>query len=102
MRKASEFAAEALSNDDELRRIHLEEAFGMLFTSEYQVAFLMLRDIIKATCGFEVLGREIEIPPKSIMRMLTETSNPQSINLLKIIHFLVEQEGGAVKVKFAA
>ena len=102
MRHASEFIAEELSKNDNLRRIHLEDAFNTLFTEEYSVAFLMLRDIIKATCGFEVIGRATDIHPKSIMRMLTGDGNPKTINLLKIIHFLIEQEGGNVKVKFAA
>lgn len=101
MRKSSDFIAQELAENDELRRIHLEDAFNSLFTDEYSVGLLMLRDVIKATCGFEVLGQAVELHPKSIMRMLTESGNPKSMGLFKIVRFLVEQEGGHIEFKIA-
>lgn len=94
--------ADELKADDELRRIHLKDAIDSLFTGEYRVGLLMLRDIVNATCGFVVLGKEIKKDPKSVMRMLSSGGNPKTDNIFQIIHFLVRQEGGELNLKFAA
>ena len=102
MRHANELIVEKLSNSDELRRLHLEDAVQTLFSKEYQVGLLMLRDLINATCGFETIGRELDKSPKSIMRMLTLESNPTVANLFAILNFLIHQEGGELDIKYAA
>ena len=102
MRHASDFIKEQLSSDDELRRLHLQDAIKSLFSQEYQVALLMLRDIINATCGFESLALQLGKSPKSIMRMLNAEGNPTCINLFSILDFLIKQEGGKIDVKYVA
>lgn len=52
-----------------------------------------LRILINATCGFPALAKETGIPPKSLMRMLSESGNPTSSNLAKVIQALARQEG---------
>lgn len=91
-----------LKNNNELRRIHLKDAITSLFTGEYRTGLLMLRDIVNATCGFAVLGEHLKKDPKSLMRMLSNGGNPTSENIFQIIHFLVQQEGGELDLKFVA
>lgn len=103
MRDASKFAAEQLREDDELRRLHLQDAILTLFSSrdERGVALLMLRDIVNATCGFPTIAQHIGSTPKSVMGMLSSGGNPTMKNLMSIIRFLIAQEGGHPEFKIA-
>lgn len=100
---AAQFAAETLREDNELRLLHLQDAVITLFAdkSERPTALLMLRDIVNATCGFEVLSEKTGIPSKSIMRMLSTEGNPKFSNLMSIVSFLIKQEGGHPEFKIA-
>lgn len=102
MREANELIVEKLRSNDELRRLHLKDAFECLFTDEYRIGLLMLRDVINASCGFPAIAAAVGKDPKSVMRMLSNAGNPTIENLFKIIHFLIEREGGKVNLKFVA
>jgi len=53
----------------------------------------ILRDYIKATVGFEKLGRATGAPPKSLIRMFGPRGNPQARNLFSVIGYLQKRAG---------
>jgi DNA-binding phage protein len=61
----------------------------------------VLRDYINATIGFPKLAEKIEMPAKSIMRMLSPSGNPQAQNLFEIVAYLQRKEGLQLRVKAA-
>ena len=48
---------------------------------------------INATLGFDQLSREVRIPKKSIMRMLSNSGNPTTRNMVLILAHLNKHEG---------
>lgn len=92
MKYANDLTVKALKEDRELRRIHLRNAVNNLFSGDEVDGRLMLRDIINATCGFQVIANSLKSSDKSVMQMLGENSNPTQSNLFGIIKFLIEQE----------
>jgi hypothetical protein len=61
----------------------------------------VLRDFVNATVGFQELGDAVEKSPKSLMRMLSQTGNPQADSLFAIIAHLQKMEGVALSVSSA-
>lgn len=90
--------AEAQS-DPELRVLLLKETINEFLSGDLKAAKGMLRYYIHATVGFEGLGRELSKSPKSLMRMLGPTGNPQASNLFAIFHYLQEKESVHLEVK---
>ena len=64
-----------------------------MFSGELRLEKYLLRDYINATIGFEKLARKVKIPPKSLMRMLGPSGNPQMSNLFAIIGALQSHAG---------
>ncbi len=75
------------------RVLMLREGIDALLGGELQLGKEVLRDYINATMGFGALAREVEIPPKSLMRMLGPAGNPQANNLFAIIGALQRHAG---------
>jgi len=48
----------------------------MFVSGEPDSAKLILRDLVKATMGFEALADEIDKPARSLHRMLSKSGNP--------------------------
>jgi len=71
----------------------LAEATELFASGEVAAAKIMLRDYIKATIGFQELGKEIDKNPKSIMRMLSAKGNPTAVNLSTLLASLQKHEG---------
>jgi DNA-binding phage protein len=71
----------------------LLEGITCLLGDEIDIGKDMLRDYINATMGFDGLSDEVEIPPKSLMRMLGPGGNPNASNLLAIIAALQHHAG---------
>ena len=84
--------------DPEFRSALLVEAAQALIDGDLDVAKAVLRDYINATVGFEHLSRKVQIPKKSIMRMLSTSGNPSTNNMTLILAYLSEQEGLRLKV----
>ena len=84
--------------DPKFRSALLVEAAQALIDGEPDVTKAVLRDYINATLGFDDLSREIQIPKKSIMRMLSESGNPSTNNMALILSYLNEYEGLTLKV----
>jgi DNA-binding phage protein len=82
-----------LERDPEFAVAMLREGIDALFSGELSVAKDMLRDYINATIGFEKLAKKVKIPPKSLMRMLGPSGNPQMSNLFAIIGALQAHAG---------
>lgn len=59
----------------------------------------LLRDYINATVGFVALAEDLGRSPKSVMRMLGPSGNPQARNLFEIVRYLQRKEGVSFHLK---
>jgi DNA-binding phage protein len=76
---------ERVQRDPEFARALLDEAATLFLNGEADTARLVLRDLVNATVGFEVLARETAKPAKSLHRMLSKNGNPTMDNLAAIL-----------------
>ena len=90
---------ERLQRDPSFREALLEKAVDCLLSSDMETGKLLLRDYVNATIGFRELGELTDRSPKSLMRMLSQDSNPQAHNLFRIIGCLQRREGVHLKVQ---
>jgi DNA-binding phage protein len=81
------------------RRAMLREAVDCLLSGEVDVGKSMLRDFIKATCGYAALARATDIPVKSLIRMFGPSGNPHARNLFLVMACLQKTEGIRLQVK---
>lgn len=84
--------------DPDFRAALLVEAAQALVDGELDVTKSVLRDYVNATLGFDRLSREVRIPKKSIMRMLSDSGNPTTRNMTRILAYLNKQEGLSLKI----
>ena len=77
----------------------LREGVECLLVGDMDVGKAILRDYVNATIGFRALGGLTDKSPKSLMRMLGPTGNPQARNVFRIIGCLREREGVRFKVQ---
>jgi DNA-binding phage protein len=63
----------------------LNEATTLLISGEAETARVILRDLVNATLGFELLARLTDVPSKSLHRMLSPKGNPSMDNLAAIL-----------------
>ena len=82
-----------LERDPGFREALFEEGVQCLLAGEVDVGKSVLRDYVNATIGFQELGGLTSKSPKSLMRMLSPSGNPQASNLFEIIRCLQEREG---------
>jgi len=86
---------ERAQRDPEFRIALLEEALQAFLSSDLETGKALLRDYVNATVGFEELGTELDMSPKSLMRMLSGTGNPRANNLFAVLSHLQRREGVA-------
>ena len=86
-----------LQRDRAYRVAYLGQAIECLHGGEFAVGKRLLRDYINGTLGFAALSKATATPAKSLMRMLSEKSNPHADKLFAILSHL--QRGERVKVK---
>ena len=67
--------------DEVFAQALLDEAATLFLNGEPETARLFLRDLVKATIGFEQLATLTAKPSKSLHRMLSSTGNPSMDNL---------------------
>jgi DNA-binding phage protein len=72
----------------------LDEAATLFLSDEPESARLLLRDLVNATLGFELLAKLTAMPSKSLHRMLSPKGNPSMDNLAAIFGAV----GGRLKV----
>ena len=71
----------------------LREGVDCMLAGDVETGKAVLRDYIKATVGFEVLGRETGTQPKSLIRMFGPRGNPQAKNLFHVLEYLQRHAG---------
>ena len=80
------------------REAMLREGIDALLGGEIDLGKEVLRDYINATMGFEKLGRKVDVPAKSLMRMFGPNGNPQAKNLFAVIAALQKDAGIELQV----
>lgn len=88
-----ETVLDRVRRDPKFAQALLRQGVDALLCEELEVAKDLLRDYINATIGFDGLAREVDIPAKSLMRMLGLGGNPQAGNLLAVIGALQRHAG---------
>jgi hypothetical protein len=78
--------------DRRFRQALLSEAADCFLAGDVATGKTVLRDYVHATVGFEELGRATKKSPKSLLRMLGPTGNPQASNLFAILEYLQKRE----------
>lgn len=71
----------------------LREGIDCMLAGDVDAGKAILRDYIKATVGFEKLGRATHTQPKSLIRMFGPRGNPQARNLFSVLGYLQKQAG---------
>ena len=84
--------------DPEFRKVLLQEAVQCYLDGEPGVCKILLRHYVNGSIGFKGLAEMTGHSPKSLMRMLGPSGNPQSSNLCEILHKLQEHEGVRLEV----
>jgi DNA-binding phage protein len=90
-----------VQRDPAFRRALFIEGVQSLMAGEVDAGKLILRDYIKATGGFEQLGADTDIPPKSLMRMFSERGNPTARHLFGVIARLQQRDKLLLEVRHA-
>ena len=67
-----------LQRHPEFRLALLREGIDVLLAGDVETGKIVLRDYINATIGFDRLGKETGLSPKSLMRMFSPAGNPQA------------------------
>ena len=76
----------------------LREGINLMLAGDVDTGKAILRDYIKATVGFEKLGRATHTQPKSLIRMFGPRGNPQARNLFNVIGYLQKEAGVELRV----
>ena len=97
-RSFREGVMEELRNKEYRRAFLVEIVRGML-EGDFATSKAMLRDYINGTVGFIAAGEALGRSPKSLMRMLSSTGNPQASNLLELVAYLQRADGVTLEVK---
>jgi len=84
--------------DPRFARALLGEAVQAMLSGDVEAGKTLARDYINAALGFEALGERVGIPPKSLMRMFSESGNPQARNLFAVLEVLQREAGIRLQV----
>lgn len=98
-RKFSDSVKEDLARNPEFRRALLSEALACMASGDVETGKIVLREYIHGTVGFPKLGAALGRSPKSLMRMLSRTGNPQARNLFEIVAYLQKADGTVLEVR---
>jgi len=83
-RNFKQTVVERVKRDPKFAKALLDEAATLFLSGEPETARLILRDLVNATLGFELLAKETSKPSKSLHRMLSPKGNPSMDNLAAI------------------
>ena|SRR5713226_10090643 len=92
-RSFKELVQEHVAQDAIFAAILLREGIDLMLAGDVDTGKAVLRDYIKATVGFEQLGRAIGAQPKNLIRMFGPRGNPQARNLFNVIGYLQKRAG---------
>jgi len=101
IRPYTESIKEMAKDNPKFRAAVLAEASELFLSGEVNAAKIMLRDFVNATIGFQQLGKETNINPKNLMRMLSGKGNPTATKLTALLVSLQEHEGIHLEVRAA-
>jgi DNA-binding phage protein len=82
--------AARVRRDPKFAKALLDEAATLFLNGEPDAARLILRELVNATVGFEVLAAKTSKPSKSLHRMLSSRGNPSMDNLAAIFDAIRE------------
>ena len=88
-----ELVQQRVAKDSAFADSLLREGIDTMLTGDIETGKAILRDYIKATVGFEKLGKATDTPAKSLIRMFSPSGNPQARNLFGVIGYLQKQAG---------
>jgi DNA-binding phage protein len=88
-----------VERDAAFRRELLREGVECLLVGDIQTGKAVLRDYVNATVGFVALAEALGRSPKSVMRMLGPSGNPQARNLFEIVRYLQRKERVSFQLK---
>jgi DNA-binding phage protein len=97
-RSFKELVQRQVATDEAFAEALLREGIETMLSGDLETGKIILRDYIKATVGFEKLGRATGTQPKSLIRMFGPRGNPQARNLLGVIGYLQKQAGLQLQV----
>ena len=101
-RSFRELVQRQVSSDPDFAEALLREGIDTMLTGDVETGKTILRDYIKATVGFEKLGKATGTQPKSLIRMFGPRGNPQAKNLFSVIGYLQKRAGLQLQVTRAA
>jgi len=87
-------------HDPDFRRALLREAIECVIDDGLATAKAVLRDYVNATLGFQKLEKRMQIPAKSLMRMLGPKDSPSAANRSSILTALQKTEGVQSRVPY--
>ena len=87
--------------DPAFRKALFTEALNAYLAGDEATGKAVLKDLIHATVGFEELARLVDIPSKSLHRMLGPNGSPKAANFFAIVRALQEEVGVRLKVRAA-
>ncbi|HXZ79554.1 MAG TPA: transcriptional regulator [Terriglobales bacterium] len=90
-----------VKRDPAFRRELLREGIESFLAGDVETGKTVLRDYINATVGFNELAEATHRSPKSLMRMLGPSGNPQARNLFAIVKYLQKKEKVIFKLRTA-
>jgi len=93
--------AARLKRDRHFRKTLLVEGVQLYLDGEIESGKSVLRDYISGTGGFERLGLEADLPPKSLMRMFNKRGDPTMANLAKVLLCLAARDKVRLRVRAA-
>ncbi len=97
-RKYSETVKADLQNDPAFRRALLTEVVEAVVSGDMDTGKSVLRTYVNATIGFIKLGAALGKSPKSLMRMLSPTGNPQMQTFCQIVAYLQKVDNTVLMV----
>ena len=92
-RDFKETVSARVARDPAFAKALLDEAATLFLNGDPHTARLILRDLVNASVGFEVLAAETRTPSKSLHRMLSERGNPSMDNLAAIFSVVRKRLG---------
>ena len=98
-RDFKETVSARVARDPAFAKALLDEAAALFLNGEPRTARLILRDLVNASVGFEVLAAETRMPSKSLHRMLSERGNPSMDNLAAILSVVRKRLGVDIRAR---
>jgi DNA-binding phage protein len=93
-----ELVQKHVADDPAFAEALLREGIETMLSGDVDTGKAILRDYIKATVGFEKLGKATGAQPKSLIRMFGPRGNPQAKNLFSVIGYLQKRAGVQLQV----